>query len=132
VLEITIPTAPATKKNSQRIVVDKATGCPFVMQSEKYKDYEAFCVGTLKRPGWLMQWGNIQFTKPVHLCARYWLPDNRKRDLLNLLAATADILQKAGLIADDTLIVRLDGSRKMGVDKMDPRVELTLTEEPPF
>lgn len=36
----TIPLPPVTKKNSQRILTNRATGRPFVAPSKQYKDYE--------------------------------------------------------------------------------------------
>ena len=39
-LKITIELPPITKKNSQRILVNKSTGKPFIMPSEQYKQYE--------------------------------------------------------------------------------------------
>jgi Holliday junction resolvase RusA-like endonuclease len=58
------------------------------------------------------------------------MPDNRsKPDLNNLGAATADILEKAGIIENDRLIVSWDGSRIMGIDRENPRAEITIDRE---
>lgn len=35
-----IPLPPVTKKNSQQILVNRATGRPFVMPSKKFRQYE--------------------------------------------------------------------------------------------
>ena len=57
------------------------------------------------------------------------MPDKRSQpDLNNLTEATADILEKAGIVANDNLIVSWDGSRNMGVDKDRPRVEIEILE----
>lgn len=127
-LRIVIPGNPPTKKTSQKIIVNKATGRPMVIPSSQYREYEQFCCGTKTRPGYLAQWGNVCFTTPVNLCARYWLQDGRRKDLLNLLAATADILERAGIILNDNLVESVDGSRIMGIDKINPRVEIEITE----
>lgn len=129
-LKITIPGNPPSKKTSQKIIVNRATGRPMVIPSKQYLDYEKFCVGTKTRHGYLDQVGNIEYRAPVHLCARYWLGDGRRKDLLNLLAATADILEKAGIVENDNLIQCLDGSRIMGIDKANPRVEIEIEEIP--
>jgi Holliday junction resolvase RusA-like endonuclease len=56
------------------------------------------------------------------------MPDRRSwPDLFGLLQSTADILQKAKIIENDRDIVRLDGSEIVGVDKENPRVEITMT-----
>ena len=61
--------------------------------------------------------------------ALYWLPDRRSRpDLLGLEEATADILEAAGIVANDRLIVSWDGSRIAGYDRERPRVEIEITE----
>ncbi len=36
----TIKLPPVTKKNSQQILTNRATGRPFIMPSAKYKQYE--------------------------------------------------------------------------------------------
>jgi len=54
------------------------------------------------------------------------MPDKRIPDLLNLLQATADILEKARVIDNDKDIVSFDGSRITGIDKLNPRTEITI------
>ena len=54
------------------------------------------------------------------------MPDRRVPDLINLLQATADILEKARVIEDDKNIISFDGSRIMGIDKENPRVEIEI------
>ena len=54
------------------------------------------------------------------------MPDRRVPDLINLLQATADILEKARVIEDDKNIISFDGSRIIGVDKENPRVEIEI------
>lgn len=49
--------------------------------------------------------------------------------MINLEEATADILEAAGIIANDRNIVSWDGSRIAGVDGKNPRVEIELMEE---
>ena len=39
-IHITIPLVPISKKNSQQILINKATGKPFIMPSKKYREYE--------------------------------------------------------------------------------------------
>jgi Holliday junction resolvase RusA-like endonuclease len=59
----------------------------------------------------------------------YWLPDKRWwPDLIGLLQATSDILEKSGILENDRLIDDYDGSRIMGLDKQNPRVEIEISE----
>ena len=52
------------------------------------------------------------FAGAVTLAAEFYPPDSRKRDLDNLLKATLDALQHAGLFEDDGQIEHLDIRRK--------------------
>lgn len=53
------------------------------------------------------------------------MPDRRARDLDNLCKAPLDALVKAGVMADDSLIVDLRIYRA-GLDKASPRINVTL------
>jgi len=64
----------------------------------------------------------------VVVCAVYWLASrSRWPDLVGLLQATGDILEEAGVIANDRNIVSWDGSRIAGVSP-NPRAEIELRE----
>jgi Holliday junction resolvase RusA-like endonuclease len=57
------------------------------------------------------------------------MPNRRSwPDLLGLLQATCDILQKAQIIINDRYIKDFDGSRIMGIDPMNPRAEIRIME----
>jgi len=45
-----------------------------------------------------------------------------------LLQATCDILEESKIINNDKFIVSFDGSHIAGVDKENPRVEVTIEE----
>lgn len=55
-----------------------------------------------------------------------WLPDKRRRDADNMLKAPLDVLTYSGVIADDSQIIRLS-IYKAGIDKANPRLEVTIT-----
>ena len=114
---LTIPGQPATKKNSQ--VARCVNGKPLVIQSKAYRAYEKAALKAL------LAYQGERFLGPVAVTVAYWLKDNRRPDLTNLLQATADILEKAGVIRDDRNIVSWDGSRIMGVSP-NPRTEITI------
>jgi Holliday junction resolvase RusA-like endonuclease len=73
----------------------------------------------------LMEYQGERFSGPVEVTVYYWLKDNRRPDLNNLMAATADILEKAGVIRNDRDIVSWDGSRIMGTSP-NPRAEVNI------
>lgn len=117
-----IPTAPVSKKNSQRIATNRVTGRPFIMQSAKYEDYENYASYFLrpkpKKP--------IDY--PVTVKCTFYMPTHRRVDKSNLEAAAHDVLVKYGILADDNrdIIAATDGSRVF-YDKDRPRTEVEIT-----
>lgn len=120
IYEATIPLNPKTKKNSQRIVINRKTNRPMVMQNEAYKEYEKNC-------GWFLKMPDKPIDTPVNIRCVFYRENNIRCDLTNLLEAIDDILMKYGVIADDNfkILVSHDGSR-VYVDKDNPRTEITI------
>lgn len=119
----TIPLPPVTKKNSQRILTNRATGRPFVAPSGQYKGYEAKAVWYLRpRPP-----SPIDY--PVNVKMVFYMPTRRRCDLVNLQEACLDVLVLAGVLADDnsSIVAAMDGSR-VEYDKARPRTEIEITE----
>jgi len=56
------------------------------------------------------------FTEPVSVEVYFFLPDRRKRDIDNMLKTLWDILEKAGVLANDNLIFE---TRTVKVPKSD-------------
>lgn len=118
-IQILIPIAPRTKKNSQRIVLVK--GRPLIMPSKLYKDYEKECgkyIPKLKID---------PINEPTNVKVLYYMPTKRRVDLVNLLEATDDILVHHKILEDDnsSIIVSHDGSR-VYYDKENPRCEIYI------
>ena len=111
---------PTTKKNSQQIVLAK-NGRRFVIQSKQYLAYENDCLWQLK-----IQYKGGVVTDKLNLQAHYYMPTKRMPDLINLMQATCDILEKARVIENDKNIVSFDGSRIIGIDKNNPRCEIKI------
>lgn len=63
-------------------------------------------------------------TTPTGITLEYWAGDKRRRDMPAVLDAIFHILEKAGVVADDTLLWVTKSSR--GYDKEAPRVELVI------
>lgn len=119
---------PVTKKNSQRIFVNRKTGKPFIVPSEKFKEYETaaewFVRSAMNRTS-----QNFPIDFPVNIQCLFYMPTRRRCDLTNLLEAADDIMVHCGLLSDDSFhIIRShDGSRVL-FDKENPRTEITITE----
>ena len=119
IAEITLPGRPITKKNSQRIVTNRKTGRPMVIQSEQYVRYETECLWRLK------QYRGPKFKCDVEVRALFHMPSKQRPDLCNLMQSIADILEKAGIIENDRNIASWDGTRLM-VDRDEPRVDIEI------
>lgn len=118
-MTITIPGNPITKKNSQRIFINKTTGKPFIKPSAQYEAYA-------EAAGWFIPRAEIDY--PVNVQCVYYLNADRIVDLCNLLECTCDVLEKYGCVKNDCsrIIVSHDGSR-VKVDRKNPRTEITIT-----
>lgn len=111
---------PITKKNSQEICINQRTKKKFIRQSERYIQFEKDCL-------WQLKQHKERLKGPVMATFKYWMPNRRGwPDLVGLIQATQDILEKAKIIENDKYIVSLDGSRIMGIDKDNPRTEVEL------
>lgn len=121
-IKFTIPVAPVSKKNSQRIVNNPKTGRPFIMPSAKYKQYEKDCAAFLPRM-------DEPISRPVNVACVFYMPTRRRCDLVNLQEAVLDIMVHYGILEDDNsnIVVSMDGSR-VGYDKENPRTEVVITE----
>ena len=121
IISFTLRLPPISKKNSQQIMVNRATGRPFIMPSKQYKTYERDSL-----------WFIPKLTKPidyaVNIKCLFYMQTKRKVDLTNLLEAIDDIMVKSGLLADDnfTIIQSHDGSRVL-YDKQNPRTEVYIS-----
>ena len=117
----TIPLAPVTKKNHQRILTNRKTGKPFVAQSAAYKRYE--------QAAWyfLTPKPESPLEGPCEVVAVFYMPTARRVDLTNLLEALDDVLVAAGVLADDNsnILYSHDGSRVF-VDRENPRTEIVI------
>ena len=119
-IKFTIPLPPISKKNSQRIMTNRATGKPFIMPSAQYKEYE-------REASYFIPRGK-QIAEPVNVQCLFYMPTRRKVDLTNLLEAIDDVMVKAGVLADDNseIVQSHDGSRVF-YDKASPRTEIIIT-----
>ena len=105
-LKFTIPLAPVTKKNSQRIA--NCGQYSKILPSKAYAQYE-------------------KHTQPSEVVCLFYMPTKRRVDLTNLLEAIDDVLVKYGVLKDDNseIITSHDGSRVL-YDKDNPRTEVVI------
>lgn len=117
-MKIIIKGVPRTKKNHQQVVMRGKK--PIIIQGEAYRQYEELALWQLPHPREPMK-------EPCNVKCLYYMPNRRRVDLLNLLAATMDILVKGKVLEDDNsaIVVSHDGSR-VRVDRENPRVEVEI------
>lgn len=116
-----IPIQPFAKKNGQKIIINRLTKKPMIIQGEKYLKYERDC-------GKFLNKHKINIDYSINLKIEFYVPDRRKRDIANYIEAIQDILVKYEVLKDDNynIVYSLDGTR-MYVDKENPRVEIEIT-----
>jgi len=123
-LSLTLDGRPTTKKTSQNVVMIK--GRPRVLSSKRYIEFEkkakvpfeSAWIGKGKEP---MDFG-------VAITMRVWLDSWVVGDHTGYMQALGDILEKWGIIANDSWIAWENGSEHWfgGVDKDNPRTEITI------
>lgn len=121
-VKYTIKLPPVTKKNSQQILTNRATGRQFIMPSAKYKQYE-------REAAWFLKPRPLRPIEcAVNVKCEFYMPNRRRTDLNNLLEAVTDLLVHAGILADDHygIVASHDGSRCY-LSKDNPRTEITIT-----
>lgn len=117
-MKIIIPGRPITKKNSSRLGF--AGKRRIILPSEAFERYE-------KEALWHLKKYKAHYGTMVHVKCLYWLPNRQWwPDLIGLLQATSDILESAGIIENDKLIDNYDGSRIVGIDRQNPRAEISI------
>lgn len=118
-MELILQGNPITKKNSSQIVM--RNGRPIIIPSKQFLKYQS-------EVGWKIKG---QYRKQINyscnIKCHYFMKTKSKVDLLNLMAATMDILVKYKVLEDDNFLIATshDGSRVF-YDKENPRVEITI------
>ena len=113
---------PISSKNSRPIYINQATGKRFVGKSPKLVEYTEAAMWEIKSQS---RGGGFPLEGDIEATMLFYVPDKRKRDLVNLLQLPCDILEDCGIITDDSQIKSFDGSR-IYTDKKYPRTEIIL------
>lgn len=118
-MNITLYGSIPSKKNSKRIVCRGTR--PILLSSEKYLDWEVEQLFKIKSSRPAMPY------RQCIMSIRYWGKDNRKTDMDNKNASILDLLVKAEYLLDDNwFVVRRLDAEFMGVDKSNPRAEVSI------
>lgn len=118
---VTIPGRAGILKNGKKLCRNRATGKMFMRSSDRYEAWSKMAYLHIKQariPS------TINF--PVNMAAKFYFKDKQSEaDLSNLYQGVEDLLEDAGVLANDRLIVSHDGSGKFFGEE--PRVEVELT-----
>jgi Holliday junction resolvase RusA-like endonuclease len=126
-LRFTIVGAPRTKKNSGKIIQVRVSGGgtrPMFLPSDAWAEYEAIVKPELQR----MIRQDVGDYVPINYKVRVEALFYRAADIgdwCGYAQGLGDLLQAAGVIADDILIDNWDGTRLMK-DSAKPRVEVKI------
>lgn len=115
---------PVSSKNSRPVFVNSATGKRFVGKSTRLAEHTESALWELKAQK-AKNRSRLPLTNDLTVCFRFYVPDKRKRDLVNLIQLPQDLLQEAGIIEDDSQIKSLDGSTIL-LDRKNPRTEIYI------
>ena len=122
-LKLTIHSQTPSQKNSKSVAYNRATGKPFIMSNQNVKTWQndaaiQLLSYRLKEP----------FTKRVEMSIMFYVKDNRRRDLDNMLTTIQDALVKANILSDDSWqYLRISGI-DAEIDKEHPRAVITINE----
>ena len=117
---ITILGQTPAQKNSKQIFYNKATGKPFITSNNTVKGWQLAALNQLKQT-------TESYTGAVVIDYMFYVKDNRKRDIDNMIATVNDSLQAGHIIEGDHWQVLQIGSAKAEIDKENPRCEITIT-----
>jgi Holliday junction resolvase RusA-like endonuclease len=110
-----------SKKNSKQLI--HAKGRPFFIPSDAHREWEEDACYQLRSQ-------LLEHCVTLSTCSAmltFFFPDNRSPDLTNKAESVMDALVKMEVIEDDNWKVVPDIRLKAGgVDRQDPRVEITL------
>ena len=126
-LKFAIPGQVIAKKNSQRVV--KLGRVRAIRPSKAYDAWEEVALQELQYKR-IPEWRG---TYPVELRVFFFRKTKAKFDLSNMLEGVQDVLQKSGIIVDDSMnhvvpvIERRPSGYGWAIDKENPRVEIHIS-----
>lgn len=121
VMNIVITGQTPAKKNSRRGVVRNGRIMNF--PSKIYTEWEKQALVELS-----MGYKGCA-EGPVTIAYHFYVKDDRKRDLDNMIASCNDCLVKAGLLKDDCWQLLSCGGASAEIDRKNPRAELWIEED---
>lgn len=118
---ITILGQVPSLKNNKQLFINRRTGKHFITSSKSSKDWTKQAMEQLEFVEPITDY-------PIVMFATFYVEDNRRRDLDNMLSTTLDALRHAGILEDDDWkhLPRIVVTGEL--DKENPRVEINIKE----
>lgn len=118
-----------SKKNNKRILKNSRTGKMFIASSEKFNEWHEKALREVCLFSKAAKYRNKPRKNPLSIRMSFYNKDNRRHDLDNMVSSVLDLLVDAGYLEDDHCkIVSSMLVVFRGVDRKNPRVEVTITE----
>lgn len=117
-IEFTILGKPITKKNHSQII--NIRGRPALIPSKQYLQYERDSI--IQIPSSV----KLKLEVPCFVRTVFFMPDERRVDVSNLISSIHDILVKGEVLADDNRKIASHVSGWCETDKGNPRVEISI------
>jgi len=119
-IKFTILGKPITKKNHSQIITNRKTGRPCLIPSKQYLQYEADSIIQIPSSA------RLGLDVPCYVQTIFYMPDNRRVDVSNLISSAHDILVSGGVLADDNRNIAAQVVGWCETDKENPRTEIII------
>lgn len=118
---ITLSGQTPSQKNSKQMALNRRTGTMFPVSNPIVKRWQSAVAKELA-----MIYQRDSFIGKVGIYYTFYVQDNRRRDIDNMIASINDALVKAEIIEDDSWqCLNIVGARAE-IDKANPRAELVI------
>lgn len=119
IFTLTLSGRPIVLKNSKRVIARGRGKKAIVLPSERYSEWEEIAMAVASRSA-----NGPSIDRPIEAKYRFYFATRQAEpDVSNLLEGPGDILQKAGIIKNDKLIMRVTGEKFFGEEA---RTEIEL------
>lgn len=123
-MHITLTGQTPAQKNSKQMALNRKTGAMFPVSNPIVKRWQT---AVAKELAMLYKIGFKTWEGRVSINYMFYVQDNRRRDIDNMIASVNDALVKAGIITDDSWQCLKIGEADAQIDKDNPRAELVIT-----
>ena len=121
-MKLTLTGQTPAQKNSKQMALNRKTGAMFPVSNPIVKRWQTAVAKELA-----MLYQRDTFTDRVVITYMFYVQDNRRRDIDNMIASVNDALVKGGILLDDSWQCLKIGEADAMLDKDNPRAELVIT-----